>query len=227
MNLQLSDNERISIPFTGKIVQKRVRTFETKESGTVEWIRSMNGGVFVDVGANIGLYSALASLYVDTVIAIEPHPANCFLLRQIVDHNKLTNIKTVCAGCDCCDQEISGLLIKSMTNGSSGHQVGVASSHFVASLHLDVILNCLGHTPNHIKIDVDGAEDRVVRGASFSISQSASVLCEVREKTDSDVVSEMKKHGFINDPAVQYTSGGKKRIKRQEKPRDWNLLFTK
>lgn len=57
--------------------------------------RLQEGDVFLDVGANIGWYTVLASTRVGAggkVIAFEPDPANAVMLRRNVEANGLTNV---------------------------------------------------------------------------------------------------------------------------------------
>lgn len=57
--------------------------------------RLQEGDVFLDVGANIGWYTVLASPRVGAggkVIAFEPDPANAAMLRRNVEANGLTNV---------------------------------------------------------------------------------------------------------------------------------------
>src|SRR5688572_13621160 len=56
------------------------------------------GMVVVDVGANIGYFSLLASTLVGPtgrVYAFEPDPVNCALLRKNVRLNRVTNIEVI------------------------------------------------------------------------------------------------------------------------------------
>ena len=53
------------------------------------------GGVFVDVGANIGYFTVLAATLVGErgwVVAFEPNPDNCDLIRLSLAANGLTNV---------------------------------------------------------------------------------------------------------------------------------------
>jgi len=59
------------------------------------------GDVFLDVGANIGFYSLVASRWVGfsgKMIAIEALPYNCDGLRKNIDLNDICNIQVVNAG---------------------------------------------------------------------------------------------------------------------------------
>jgi len=65
-----------------------------KEQGTMEWIDSdvRAGDVFMDIGANIGIYSIAAALRIGTtgiVYAFEPHKVNALSLLRNVQANRL------------------------------------------------------------------------------------------------------------------------------------------
>ena len=54
------------------------------------------GDVFVDVGANIGYFTLLASTLVGpsgNVISFEPNPNNCELLRRSLTQNNVANVR--------------------------------------------------------------------------------------------------------------------------------------
>jgi FkbM family methyltransferase len=61
------------------------------------------GGIFVDVGANIGNNSLIASKIASKVIAIEPHPKILERLKQNIDLNNLKNVIV-------CDYAISNFI---------------------------------------------------------------------------------------------------------------------
>ena len=59
--------------------------------------------------------------------------------------------------------------------------------------------------PNHIKIDVDGFEPRVIEGARMTLADRTvkSLLIETNQNLQAyrDMVSELNAMGFIHDPA--------------------------
>src|SRR5574341_284794 len=75
----------------------RVKTLETKEADTVAWISEMKASeVFVDVGANIGIYSVLAAKYGCKVYAFEPEAENYVLLCRSIKFNDDVDISAYC-----------------------------------------------------------------------------------------------------------------------------------
>jgi len=151
-----------------------------KEPETVEWIEkfSSGNGVFYDVGANIGAYSLVAAANGMRVYAFEPaYPSFWKLNRNVSLNNFDENI-------DCfpvalsVDTRISKFEYFDTVPGSSrgyyfhGHKDGskkrcpeARKSSLTYSMNDFVNIFGLPH-PTMLKIDVDGGELEVVKGAS-------------------------------------------------------------
>jgi FkbM family methyltransferase len=123
------------------------------------------GQVVYDIGANVGFYSLLAAKCVGStgrVFAFEPLPENLSYLRRHVALNGLANATV----CPVAVSDVAGVLhFTPGKNRSTGH-LDVAGDLEVKALSLDdfVIVEKNPH-PQIIKIDVEGAEVRVLRGA--------------------------------------------------------------
>jgi FkbM family methyltransferase len=117
------------------------------------------GGVVWDVGANVGFYSLLAARKAARVIAFEPLPENLSYLRQHVELNGLqerVQIFPVAAS----DHDGSGLFSVVPGNRSEGSLRPYGKLR-VQTMRLDSV----GLVPDLIKIDVEGNEYEVLRGA--------------------------------------------------------------
>jgi FkbM family methyltransferase len=127
------------------------------------------GGVFVDVGANVGTYALALARQVGAggkVIAIEPHPVTHARLAFNNAASGTTQVKLVAAAAGPADGE---LMIE--TDGDN-----LGASHIVSgkisgkairvpSLRLQRILEAAGVSQvDALKIDVEGFEDRVLTG---------------------------------------------------------------
>jgi FkbM family methyltransferase len=82
------------------ILQQHVYYFGVWEPILTKWIqqRLTPGDTFVDVGANIGYFSLLASMAVGSggsVVAIEASPTICRQLEGGVERNRLSNVRIV------------------------------------------------------------------------------------------------------------------------------------
>ena len=85
---------------TGEVIQKYICYFGIWEPNLTAWIkeRLKPGDVFIDVGANIGYFSLLASRLVGKeghVVAIEASPPVFELLRRNLHRNRAQNVRAV------------------------------------------------------------------------------------------------------------------------------------
>ncbi|MFA5377909.1 MAG: FkbM family methyltransferase [Dehalococcoidia bacterium] len=136
------------------------------------------GQIFVDVGAHIGYYSVLAASIVGPtggVYAYEPNPANVELLRANTEQ-----FEGIVRMRDCAVSDAPGRakLYLSATN-SGDHQlfrsVGREAVD-VAVISLDSDPALAGLSVNILKIDVQGLEVSVLRGARELIARSPSLM---------------------------------------------------
>ena len=132
------------------------------------------GGVFVDCGANIGVYTLKAATLVGeqgSVIAFEPGHESATRLEKNVSLNKFPQVKIVRKAL----AEKNGIAQLYHTGGGpvafSLIAGGTATGHEdVEITTLDTALRELGITRlDCFKIDVEGAESLVIRGALDSI----------------------------------------------------------
>jgi FkbM family methyltransferase len=164
------------------------------------------GGVFVDVGANVGTYAMVLARQVGAggqVIAIEPHPVTHARLAFNRAASDTTQVTLVAAAAGPSDGE---LLIE--TDGDnlgashivSGERTGKAIR--VPSLRLQRILDdaSVSHV-DALKIDVEGFEDRVLTGFFKEAPQSLwprAVVIEhlSRNEWQDDCIADMRARGY-------------------------------
>jgi len=123
-----------------------------------------------DIGANAGFYTLLFSRLIGRggqVIAFEPDSENMCLLRKHIALNKLENVSVV----QSAVSDTAALVGFSLTGGATG-RLEKNSSYLVPTVRLDELLadNNLP-SPNVIKMDVEGAEVMVLRGAKDFIEK--------------------------------------------------------
>ena len=127
------------------------------------------GGVFVDVGANVGTYAMVLARHLGAggrVIAIEPHPVIHARLAFNRAASGLTQVTLVAAAAGPFDGEV--MIETDGDNLGASHVVTAQASpgaFKVPSLRLQRILADAGVSKvDSLKIDVEGFEDRVLTG---------------------------------------------------------------
>lgn len=199
--------------------QWRASSIYEKEPWTLEWISGFNAGeILLDCGANVGMYTIWAAATRKVkVYAFEPEAQNYALLNRNIMMNELKdNVKAYCMGLT----NQSGLFDLHMADlrvGGSNHAVGDAldfeheplkarfTQGCVAGKLDDLVASGAIPVPNHIKIDVDGFEPRVIEGARATLANSKvkSLLIETNQNLPifRDMVAELNAMGFMHDPA--------------------------
>jgi len=172
------------------------------------------GMCFVDVGANWGLFTLVASHLVGTsgrVVALEPDPRMFAKLTANVGRNHLHQVKLFELAAADCDSElvlaphdqagenwgISRLVEPDLTNAAAFH---------VRARRLDSLLNEAGvRTVELVKIDVEGAEALVLAGMEQGLRdyRYRRILLELhpvelaeRRRTTRDVIAALLQRGY-------------------------------
>lgn len=133
--------------------------------------RLARGGLFVDVGAHIGNHSVYVAKTGAKVVAIEPHPDTFEILERNVASNGLT-VDLVNAACGASSAQASIELNDPANTGSAVITVGGGTIRVVT-------LDSLGLAPSVVKIDVEGHELEVLKGAEQTlIAHRPAVIVE-------------------------------------------------
>jgi FkbM family methyltransferase len=197
----------------------RVDSLFEKEPITIEWIAGFNtDDVLVDVGANVGMYSIWAAKTRGVrVFAFEPEAQNYALLNRNIVLNELGGrVTAYCLGLSDAPG-YSELHLANLDLGGSCHSLGekvdykhdpmkpVYSQGCVAARLDDLVAAGVMPLPDHIKIDVDGFEPKVIAGATHTLRQSKvkSLLIETNQNLADHLrmVAELNALGFRHDPA--------------------------
>jgi FkbM family methyltransferase len=165
------------------------------------------GGVFVDVGANVGTYAMVLARHVGAagkVIAIEPHPVTHARLAFNRAASGFSQVTLVAAAAGASDGTL--LIETDGDNLGASHVVPEANSGRgaikVASLRLQRILEdaSVSHV-DALKIDVEGFEDRVLTGFFKEAPQRLwprAVVIEhlSRDEWQDDCIADMRARGY-------------------------------
>lgn len=153
-------------------IQRTIFLWDHDETATA-FVRShlRAGDIFVDVGANVGYFSLMASRIVGPtgrVISVEPNPATLARLSRTVAENSISNITLCNVGLG--DTSAKAELFTCTSEGNDTASMlpsGNDQSITVDVLPLDQLVEQLGLTRvDYLKIDVDGFEHKVFAGAA-------------------------------------------------------------
>ncbi len=175
-----------------KLVPNLALSADTYEPHLIAWLKEYlkPGDTFWDIGANWGFISLPAARIVGTsgeVIAVEPSSANLAWLKRHIILNQCEKIVTVMEAAVC--ESNSGLVsLNLLDDGSSpsnslmfsgsvnGEIPQVSRQINVPAISLDGLLADQGRSPKLVKIDVEGAELKVLRGATQLLCSKAAPI---------------------------------------------------
>lgn len=190
------------------------------------------GATVLDIGANVGAYTLLFAQWVGRsgrVFAFEPSPSAARGLRQHLSLNAVDNVEVIEAA--VCDRQGSGRLYVNGSDGSSS-LVGNAQRDWrfvvVRTTTIDDFCSARSIAPDVVKIDVEGAEVDVLRGAGRTLGSGRPVVFvelhpsvwRTRGIDAADVARELGERGFEPEPldarfGVWSTEGISVRLRRR------------
>jgi FkbM family methyltransferase len=151
----------------GKVMRLLLGSYERQQSALFQRL-IQPGQQVLDIGAAAGYYTLLAAKLVGprgSVVAFEPHPNNLRFLRGHVRQNRLNQVQIH----DLALSDHEGIARFGGGSGSGTNRLQEAGEFEVQVRRLDDLAteHCL--TPQHVKIDVEGAEEDVLRGGEMLI----------------------------------------------------------
>jgi FkbM family methyltransferase len=163
---------------------------EYVEHDELEWVKRAvaEGMTFVDAGANIGVYTVLASKLAGesgAVISFEPSRTSFSVLQRNVELNKCMNVRAFRAALSDRTGQASLYHIDNRPNVFSlGASSVEETSEHVDTMTLDGALAGLSVDRVHfLKLDVEGAEELVLRGAEKVLRAShPTIMFEYSER---------------------------------------------
>jgi FkbM family methyltransferase len=198
------------------------------EDDIIERFLPKQGDIVVDIGAHMGRYTIIGSKRVGAqgkVVAIEAHPSNFEMLNRNIKLNQLTNVIPLNYAVFSKETKIK-LYLPDEESGYTMHHSIMSNYIFtkykdktedkfveVSANTLDYFLQLEGITDvNWIKIDVEGAEFEVLKGAHnvLSNSKNISLLIEVHGKdTYEPIIESLRSYNFKIDFEKTYENGEK------------------
>jgi FkbM family methyltransferase len=134
--------------------------------------------VFYDVGANAGFFSLLGAILVGPngkVIAFEPHPNTAKLLKKQLRINEIEHVDVVCAA---VSDKVGTAKLSDESASVMNSLIGAHKAKRVIEVKTTTIdeESKVRNFPDVLKIDVEGAEIDVLRGAEHSIRMRKPIL---------------------------------------------------
>lgn len=161
------------------------------------------GSVIIDIGAHIGKYSVILGKMIGSkglVVAIEPHPLNFLFLLLNIHINNLTNIVKPyrVATWEMDNMELNlNIALESGLHSVMFKPRGTMGSIRVRTRTVDSLIHELKlNKVNLIKIDVEGAEIDVLRGAEETLKRTRYLQVEVFDQNLNEVKTMLRKYGF-------------------------------
>jgi FkbM family methyltransferase len=159
--------------------------FGQDEPETVAWIMALPAGsVLWDIGANIGLYSLLAARRGLQALAFEPSASSFAAMVRNIEINGFDD--RIAAYCLAFAEHTSlvTLNMASTAAGHSMHSIEAREGGFrqaVPGFSVDDFMTrFVPPPPDAIKLDVDGIEPAILRGAMATLSEHVrEVLVEI------------------------------------------------
>lgn len=192
----------------------RVQTLATKEPDTIAWLNGfLADEILFDIGANVGMYTVYAAaMRAARVMAFEPESQNYALLNRNIYSNQLGEKVRAFPLAISDTTALDALYLSRFSAGESCHNFGAAIdfggraftpgfAQGCVSLSLDDLVEKHGLAePDHIKVDVDGLEHKVIAGARRLLEKRRvkSVLVEINTNLPEhrDIITRMASCGY-------------------------------
>ncbi len=197
----------------------RAQTLFSKEPHTITWLNTFpRGGNFLDIGANVGMYSIyIGVLFEGRIFAFEPEAQNYALLNRNIMLNGLG--ERAMAWCSALSDEsrFDRIYLSDSKVGGSCHSFGEQVDPHLRPTKFQFAQGSCATTidalvssgaipvPTYIKIDVDGFEHKVIKGGANTLRDPTvqSLIVEVNSHLPEHhwIVDHLSALGFRHDTA--------------------------
>jgi len=200
-----NDQRAFLVQANNELEEWRAQNFFIKEPETINWLENNinDNSVFWDIGSNIGLFSIYAAKINENIAigSFEPEALNYSSLCKNIYINKIECIDPFCLALNSCALTISDLYISEMLSGCASHNLGSPSAwagyksvfkQKSMALSPDVLVSQFGlKSPTMLKIDVDGLEINILKGASKMLEKTVKTVILELDAHDKNSVTEM------------------------------------
>jgi len=184
--------------------------FCSKEALTCEWIKNYykKGDVIYDIGANIGAVSLISAIYLEKdcqIYSFEPLPSTYNMLFKNIMLNGFDKIITPLNIALSNKVETAQFHLTSINAGTSGHSISNSETYSEKTLNiftqtLDNLVDSYHiKQPDHIKIDVDGHDFKVLLGGEKTVLNNANLKTILIERNDNEeeIKALVGKYNFV------------------------------
>lgn len=200
-----------------------------KEPETIDWIHGFfkEGDVYYDIGANVGAYALVAAKHFRGKVQVYAFEPSFPTFKQLCTNVVLNDCQGSVTPLQVALSERTGMAVlnySSLLPGSALHALGEAVDYkgdyfqpvvkqSVLAFALDDLVRQFALSPpTHVKLDVDGIELSILKGAEQTLSRAAlkSVLVEILEgdPQSAEVVALLEQSGLKFQSKHKYVYGG-------------------
>jgi FkbM family methyltransferase len=194
---------------TSDFISKLIRQSGVWEPNVTYWIEHLSqGGVFLDVGSNIGYCALVASKKYSKVYAFEPVPENWKLLQKSLEDNSIQNVEIIpkCVGnsesleLTAFADNMGGTRNIQNTQKQNVSHMKVQSTRLYEVITLDSFTENI-ESIDLMKVDVEGHELQVLQGFSKNITKCKNILlelspCSLPVETCIEILNVLKNSGY-------------------------------
>jgi len=219
----------LTLPLRGPHLAAAALGFHEEEPETLAWIDGIGPGeVLYDVGAATGLFSMYAALKPGVqVYAFEPKATSFGVLVEHLALNGMGDRVFPLSVALSDRTKATRLTLSSMAAGSGGNSVDGAADQFgltqsvfnqgALAYRLDDLISTFElPSPTHLKLDVDGIEGVILRGAPLTLRGVKSVVVEVEGQNALEAATRIEPPlhaaGLREDPAMRGAGSGRNRL---------------
>lgn len=196
----------------GILATVRPKTFDLvailglHEPNTLSWFNPSEGDTVIDIGAHIGLYTLIAAQRARLVVSMEPEPSNFSLLQRNILLNRFGNVIALKLA---ASDEVASRSLFSRVGENTGtyslqkdwasweHRQQVSSPVSVECTTLDHVVSANGiASVDWLKVDVEGNEIQVLRGAKETLRMTSNLIIEVASENARECMALLGEAGF-------------------------------
>ncbi|WP_456374739.1 FkbM family methyltransferase [Methanocaldococcus sp.] len=160
-------------------------------------LKNFKDKIIIDAGANIGLYTLIASAFAETVISIEANPLNYQYLQTNITNNNITNIISINKALMGRKKEYVNIHFGSFSGESSIFEISKDSIR-VPVITLEEIIEEFGII-DLLKIDIEGAEFDVFENTDLNTLKKINyIVGEIHTKRGNinSIINKLENAGF-------------------------------